>query len=164
MSKYAKIKKFDIANGDGVRTSIYFMGCPIHCEGCFNQELWDPNYGEEYTEQTYQEIKDSMNEHISGLSILGGEPLSGYNVNTVIELCKRFKTDFPNKTIYLWTGYTLPDLLSQSNPVVNSILDKIDFLIDGPFELKNRDLTLKLRGSINQAIHQKIDNKWIKIS
>ena len=152
MSKYAKIKKFDIANGDGVRTSIYFTGCPIHCEGCFNQELWDPNYGEEYTEQTYQEIKDSMNEHISGLSILGGEPLSGYNVNTVIELCKRFKTDFPNKTIYLWTGYIFDSIASSTKMIISQYCD---IIVEGPFKIEERDLSLKMRGSRNQRILRK---------
>ena len=152
MSKYAKIKKFDIANGDGVRTSIYFTGCPIHCEGCFNQELWDPNYGKEYTEQTYQEIKDSMNEHTSGLSILGGEPLSGYNVNTVIELCKRFKTDFPNKTIYLWTGYIFDSIASSTKMIISQYCD---IIIEGPFKIEERDLSLKMRGSRNQRILRK---------
>lgn len=152
MSKYARIKKLDIANGDGIRTSIYFTGCPIHCEGCFNQELWDPNYGQEYTEQTYQEIKDSMNEHISGLSILGGEPLSGYNVNTVIELCKRFKTDFPNKTIYLWTGYIFDSIASSTKMIISQYCD---IIVEGPFKIEERDLSLKMRGSRNQRILRK---------
>ena len=152
MSRYARIKKFDIANGDGIRTSIYFTGCPIHCEGCFNQELWDPNYGQEYTEQTYQEIKDSMNEHISGLSILGGEPLSGYNINTVIELCKRFKTDFPNKTLYLWTGYIFDSVAPSTKMILSQYCD---IIIEGPFKIEERDLSLKMRGSRNQRILRK---------
>lgn len=152
MSKYARIKKFDIANGDGIRTSIYFTGCPIHCEGCFNQELWDPNCGEEYTEQTYQEIKDSMNEHISGLSILGGEPLSGYNINTVIKLCKHFKTDFPNKTLYLWTGYIFDTLAPSTKMILSQYCDVI---VEGPFKIQERDFSLKLRGSRNQRILRK---------
>lgn len=152
MSKYARIKKFDIANGDGIRTSIYFTGCPIHCEGCFNQELWDPNYGEEYTEQTYQEIKNSMNEHISGLSILGGEPLSGYNVNTVIELCKHFKTDFPNKTLYLWTGYIFDSVAPSTKMILSQYCD---IIVEGPFKMEERDLSLKMRGSRNQRILRK---------
>lgn len=147
MSRYAKIKKFDIANGSGIRTSIYFSGCPIHCKGCFNQELWNPNYGKEYTEETYQEIKNSMNEHIAGLSILGGEPLSDYNIDTVIELCKRFREDFPNKNIWLWTGYEI-DKLSQKQEYAFTLVDVVTV---GPFIEELKDLSLSWAGSSNQT-------------
>lgn len=152
MSNYAKIKKYDIADGDGVRTSIFFTGCPIHCEGCFNQELQNPKYGQAYTEQTYQEIKETMNEHISGLSILGGEPLSVYNINTVIDLCKQFKKDFPSKTIYLWTGYRFDELPPSTQMILSQYCDTI---VDGPFDIEQRDLSLKLRGSRNQRVLRK---------
>lgn len=148
MSNYAKIKKYDIANGEGIRTSIYFCGCPIRCKGCFNQELWDVNYGQPYTEDTYQEIVNSMNEHIAGLSILGGEPLSDYNIETVNNLCYRFKQDFPNKTIWLWTGFNKENF----TPLQWNVVDKVDVVVWGPFKEELKDLSLQWRGSSNQEI------------
>lgn len=148
MARYSKIKKYDISNGRGLRTSIFFSGCPIHCKGCFNQELWNPNVGQEYTEKTYQEIKDSMNEHIDGLSILGGEPLSDYNLSTVIKLCKEFSRDFPTKSIFLWTGYEIEDFTESQEEVLNYI----HVLVCGPFVEELKDLNLKMRGSSNQRV------------
>ena len=128
MANIAKIKKYCISNGEGLRTAIFFSGCDFHCKGCFNYKLQNPNYGEEYTETKEQEIFNSINEHISGISILGGEPLSQYNLNTVTKLCVNFKENFPNKTIWLWTGYTLEDIKELS------ILKYIDILIDVQFK------------------------------
>ena len=141
MANIAKIKKYCISNGEGLRTAIFFSGCDFHCKGCFNYKLQNPNYGEEYTETKEQEIFNSINEHISGISILGGEPLSQYNLNTVTKLCVNFKENFPNKTIWLWTGYTLEDIKELS------ILKYIDVLIDGQFKQDEYEYGLPWRGS-----------------
>ena len=149
MANIAKIKKYCISNGEGLRTAIFFSGCDFHCKGCFNYKLQNPNYGEEYTETKEQEIFNSINEHISGISILGGEPLSQYNLNTVTKLCVNFKENFPNKTIWLWTGYTLEDIKELS------ILKYIDVLIDGQFKHDEYEYGLRWRGSRNQRILKK---------
>lgn len=149
MANIAKIKKYCISNGEGLRTAIFFSGCDFHCKGCFNYKLQNPNYGEEYTETKEQEIFNSINEHISGISILGGEPLSQYNLNTVTKLCVNFKENFPNKTIWLWTGYTLEDIKELS------ILKYIDVLIDGQFKQDEYEYGLLWRGSRNQRILKK---------
>ena len=148
MSYYAKIKKFNIANGEGVRTAIFFSGCDFHCKECFNPELWNPTFGQPYTSNTQEEIFNSINEHIAGLSILGGEPLSQYNIKTVIELCKNFKQRFPDKTIWLWSGYCLENLAAEQRP----ILQYIDVLVDGQFMQTMKKPNLKFRGSTNQRI------------
>ncbi|WP_440971896.1 anaerobic ribonucleoside-triphosphate reductase activating protein [Megamonas funiformis] len=149
MANIAKIKKYCISNGEGLRTAIFFSGCDFHCKGCFNYKLQNPNYGEEYTETKEQEIFNSINEHISGISILGGEPLSQYNLNTVTKLCVNFKENFPDKTIWLWTGYTLEDIKELS------ILKYIDVLIDGQFKQDEYEYGLPWRGSRNQRILKK---------
>lgn len=165
MAKYAKIKTFDIANGAGVRTSIFFSGCPHHCKGCFNSDLWDPSVGEEFTREVYEKkIKPTIKEYVSGISVLGGEPYSSYNAPAVCELILWFKEDFPQKNIWLWTGYTL-----------NQIKDKIeygemdsfaftgcDYVVEGPFVEDLKDLSLKFRGSSNQNILnvEEICGRW----
>lgn len=98
--KYSKIYGHDVVNGPGFRTAVFVQGCPIHCPGCFNKETWDPNGGKEWTENTVETILQLCdNQHISGLSILGGEPLAWYNKDAVLDLCKRFKERFADKTI-----------------------------------------------------------------
>lgn len=149
MANIAKIKKYCISNGEGLRTAIFFSGCDFHCKGCFNYKLQNPNYGEEYTETKEQEIFNSINEHISGISILGGEPLSQYNLNTVTKLCVNFKENFPNKTIWLWTGFVLEDIKNLP------ILEYVDILIDGQFKQDEYEYGLSWRGSRNQRILKK---------
>lgn len=149
---YAKIKNFDIANGVGIRTSLFVSGCSNKCKGCFNQELWDKNYGKEFIEETIKEILDSIdNEQIAGLSILGGDPLEYYNLDTVGKLIDEFRKRFGfEKSIWMWTGYLLEDIINDPRrwPVVR----KVDYLVDGPFILEKRNLKLKFRGSENQRI------------
>jgi len=161
-NRYAGIIKNDVVNGEGICVSFWTQGCPFHCQGCHNPQTWDPQGGiplpADYKEQISSALVDNGVQR--NLSILGGEPLMEQNQKIVNDLLCYIRPRFPHIKIYLWTGYTLPDLLSQSNPVVNSILDKIDFLIDGPFELENRDLTLKLRGSINQRGFKKENGQW----
>ena len=129
MSNIAKIKQYCISNGEGLRTAIFFSGCDFHCPGCFNYELQDPNYGKKYSSEIEKEIFNTINEHIAGISILGGEPLSKYNLETVTQLCSNFKEKFPNKTIWLWTGYTIEEI--KTLPILNYI----DVLIDGKLEM-----------------------------
>lgn len=149
---YAKIKNFDIANGVGIRTSLFVSGCSNKCKGCFNQELWDKDYGKEFTEETIKEILDSIdNEQIAGLSILGGDPLEYYNLDMIGKLIDEFRKRFGfEKSIWMWTGYLLEDIINDPRrwPVVR----KVDYLVDGPFILEKRNLKLKFRGSENQRI------------
>lgn len=156
MSNYAKIKTFDCANGKGIRTSIFFSGCQHHCDDCFNQELWNYNYGIPFTETVYHhQIKSTIQEHISGISILGGEPLDIKNIEDALMLCRKFKKDFPNKTIWIWTGYTWEELMSRSGHELNNIKDILnlcDVLVDGKFIKEKKDMNLYYRGSSNQRV------------
>ena len=147
MANVAKIKKYCIANGEGLRTAVFFSGCDHHCKGCFNQELWDYNHGKPYCSE---EILSTIDSHTAGLSLLGGDPLCQDNVNASLDLCKKFKSRFPNKTIWLWTGWTLEYI--KQNKSLSSILEYIDVLIDGPFLQNEYDYDLKWRGSRNQRI------------
>lgn len=143
---YAQINKFDIANGPGVRVSLFVQGCPIHCPGCFNQETWDFNGGQLFTENSINEILTSMNDHIAGLSILGGEPLADQNVITITRLTTAFKQCFPDKTVWLWTGYEWPKIKDFE------VMKYIDVCVAGPFDVTKRDLSLKWCGSSNQQV------------
>ena len=149
MSNIAKIKQYCISNGEGLRTAIFFSGCDFHCPGCFNYELQDPNYGKKYSSEIEKEIFNTINEHIAGISILGGEHLSKYNLETVTQLCSNFKEKFPNKTIWLWTGYTIEEI--KTLPILNYI----DVLIDGQFKQDEYEYGLLWRGSRNQRILKK---------
>lgn len=148
--KFIKIKDNDIANGVGVTMSLWTQGCPHHCKGCFNTETWDFNKGKEFTELDLKYIFDNINKNDihRDLSILGGEPLCPQNIEGVINLCKEFKKIYPNKKIYLWTGYTLEEF----NDTQKSILKYIDVIVDGKFIEEKRNLSLKFRGSENQRV------------
>ncbi len=145
--KYHKIRKMDIANGPGVRVSIFFQGCAFHCKNCFNPETHDFNQGIEFTEKTIMQIiKLCQEDYIKGLSILGGEPLHPININGTKKLVQKMKEKYPNKTIWLWTGYKIEKIEEKE------ILNKIDVLIDGPFEEELYDPNLKWKGSKNQRV------------
>ena len=148
--KFIKIKDNDIANGVGITMSLWTQGCPHHCKGCFNLETWDFNKGKEFTELDLKYIFDNINKNDihRDLSILGGEPLCPQNIEGVINLCKEFKKIYPNKKIYIWTGYTLEEF----NDTQKSILKYIDVIVDGKFIEEKRNLSLKLRGSENQRV------------
>ncbi len=160
MSNYVKIKNFSIENGEGIRTSIFFSGCEFACRGCFNKDIQDFNVGKPFTKEVYEnEIKPTINKHIAGMSVLGGEPLHPKNLSATFNLLRWFKRDFPNKTIWVWSGYTLEELLSDeymiktpSFNMIELILENIDILVDGRFVEKEKDLTLKWRGSKNQRV------------
>lgn len=148
--KFIKIKDNDIANGVGITMSLWTQGCPHHCKGCFNMETWDFNKGKEFTELDLKYIFDNINKNDihRDLSILGGEPLCPQNIEGVINLCKEFKKIYPNKKIYIWTGYTLEEF----DDTQKSILKYIDVIVDGKFIEEKRNLSLKLRGSENQRV------------
>jgi anaerobic ribonucleoside-triphosphate reductase activating protein len=149
--KYAKIRKMDISNGEGVRVSLFVQGCSFHCKNCFNPETWDFNKGKEFTTAEIQKIIELANkDYIAGLSVLGGEPLHNNNVDEVFHIVTTFKEKFPNKNIWLWTGFKFEDAIKDSKR--KSILCNIDVLIDGQFEEDKKDLTLKWRGSSNQRV------------
>lgn len=148
--RFAKIKDNDIANGMGITMSFWTQGCPHRCKGCFNEETWDFNGGQEFKTEHLDYIIQNINKNNinRNLSILGGEPLCPQNIDGVISLCKTFKKIYPNKVIYLWTGYTLENFTTRQKDILNYI----DILIDGKFEEKNKNLSIKLRGSSNQRV------------
>ena len=149
--KYAKIKKCDVANGPGVRVSLFVSGCNHHCKNCFNREAWDFNYGNDFTEkEENQIIEDLKPEHISGLSLLGGEPFERQNQEGLAPLVKKIKQTYPNKKIWCYTGFTYEALLANST--TRDCLRFIDTLVDGPFIQRLYDPTLHFRGSSNQRI------------
>lgn len=150
---YGNIKYYDISNGDGVRTSLFVSGCNHHCKGCFNEIAWDFNYGKEFSYNTLKEILDSLKpDYIAGLSILGGEPLDYKNINAVSTIVEVVRKSFPNKSIWVYTGYTYEELLERNNLFTSLILNKIDVLVDGKFIEELKDISLKFRGSSNQRI------------
>ncbi len=144
---YAKLNGYDIANGPGVRVSLFVSGCRHHCKGCFNPETWDFDYGRVFTFDTYQRLDDLLSfEHISGLSILGGEPLEPENNKTLTVVCKSIKEVYPEKTIWLYTGFTYEHVRDLP------IMRYVDVLVDGPFIESLKDISLQFRGSSNQRI------------
>ena len=162
---YGNIKFIDTADGEGVRVSLFVSGCRNHCPGCFNQDTWDFDFGKEFTEVEENEILERCDrEYISGLTILGGEPFEEENQKAVIGLIRKFKERFPEKTLWMYTGYVLDkDLLPGQRKYVEGItdciLDNVDTLVDGPFILAERNLSLKFRGSNNQRL---LDKEQIK--
>lgn len=153
---YATIKKNDVANGPGVRVSLFVSGCTHHCKNCFNSEAWDFKYGNLYTEDVEKEILEALdNDYIEGLSLLGGEPFELVNQEGIVSLVKKVKTQFPEKSIWAYSGYLYDEYLfplSKKNEITRTILENIDVLVDGKFveELKNPRLVF--RGSSNQRI------------
>lgn len=147
---YAAIKTLDIANGPGLRTTLFVSGCTRHCKECFQPQTWDFQYGEPFTPEVRQQLLDSLApEHIAGLTLLGGEPFEPQNQPEVAELLKLAKQRYPHKSYWAFTGYTLEELTS---PLAQEILSYLDVLVDGPFEVEKKDLSLRFRGSSNQRI------------
>lgn len=150
---YQCIIKDDLVNGEGVRCSLFVSGCSHGCDGCFNEEAWDYRSGTEFTEETVLQILNELSKsYVTGLSLLGGDPLMKKNFSTVIDLCKRVRTEFPNKDIWCWSGYTLQEIKENHS---SEILQYCDVLIDGKFENSLKDLTLPFRGSQNQRLLRK---------
>ena len=145
--KYGAIKKNDIANGIGVRVSLFVSGCRNHCDGCFQPQTWDFDYGLPFTKETEEEIVKALRPSwIQGLSILGGEPMEPENENVLLPFIKRLKETYPKKDIWLYSGYTYEELKGRK------LLQYVDVLVDGRFEEKLRDPSLAFRGSSNQRI------------
>ena len=144
---YGAIKENDIANGPGVRVSLFVSGCRNRCKGCFQPETWNFEYGKPYTINTRQKIVNLMKQdHISGLSILGGDPFEPENLYRVTDLCIEIRERYPEKTIWVYTGYQYEDLKNLE------IMEHIDVLVDGPFIEDLKDISLQFRGSSNQRI------------
>lgn len=160
---YGAIKKFDVANGIGVRVSMFVSGCRNCCPGCFQPQTWAFDYGEEFTEATEQEIIEALKpSHITGFSLLGGEPFEEENQQVLAPFLEKLKQVYPQKDIWCWTGYILEkDLLEgcrKHTVYTDRMLACIDTLVDGPFIQEQRNLMLEFRGSENQRIiklHQK---------
>ena len=152
---YGTIKKRDIANGPGVRVSLFVSGCTHHCPGCFNSATWDFAYGEPFTPQTEREIIDLMApDYIGGFSLLGGEPMEPQNQRVLLPLLQKIKAQYPTKTVWCYSGYTFEEMLSGRAhcEVTDSMLSMIDVLVDGPFVESLKNIRLKFRGSENQRI------------
>ncbi len=154
---YAEIKDCDIANGLGVRISLFVSGCTHHCKGCFNEATWDFNYGKPFTKEVEDKIIEMMKpSYINGLTLLGGEPFELANQHALLPFIRRVKETYPNKNIWAYSGYLLDrDLLKESRAhdedTIN-LLSYIDVLVDGPFVLSLKDISLKFKGSSNQRI------------
>lgn len=154
---YGEIKNFDIANGEGVRVSLFVSGCTHHCKNCFNKDTWAFDYGEPFTKETEDKIiKELTPDYISGLSLLGGEPFEPSNQEGLISLLRRVKRELPDKNIWCYTGYLFDkDLLGKSRArceYTDEMLSYIDVLVDGEFVQELYSITLQFRGSSNQRI------------
>ena len=154
---YATIKNCDIANGPGVRVSLFVSGCTHHCPGCFNQEAWDFHYGQPFTEETIKTIVDMLRPgYIRGLTLLGGEPFDPRNQEAVVQLLRRVKQELPEKSIWAFSGYLFDrDILSGKLgdwEITKEYLSYLDVLVDGPFVQEKKNLMLRFRGSENQRI------------
>lgn len=154
---YAAIKKIDVANGPGIRVSLFVSGCRHGCKGCFNREAWSFEYGKPYTEETEKEILEALKpSYIRGLSLLGGEPFDPANRDTVLSLVQSVREHYPEKDIWCYTGYEYDrELLSfaaEGQRSVEALLRGIDVLVDGRFVEERKNLRLAFRGSENQRI------------
>lgn len=154
---YAEIKNCDIANGIGVRISLFVSGCTHHCKGCFNEVAWDFDYGTPFTQETIDKILDMMRPgYIRGLTLLGGEPFEPQNQGPIVELLRQIKEKMPEKSIWAFSGYLFDrDILSGRLgdwKVTQEYLSYLDVLVDGPFVEAKKNLSLRFRGSENQRI------------
>ena len=151
---YADIKKVDVANGPGVRVSLFVSGCTHRCKECFNPETWDFGFGAPFGEAEVEKILTFLApDHIRGLSLLGGEPFEPDNQGAVLDLVKRVRERLPRKTIWCYSGYLFEELAeNRVGTHSRSLLEGLDVLVDGPFVLEKKDLGLRFRGSSNQRI------------
>lgn len=154
---YATIKNCDIANGPGVRVSLFVSGCTHRCKGCFNEVAWDFDYGQPFTQETISDILKMLEpDYVKGLTLLGGEPFEPQNQPSILELLRQMKKRYPSKTVWAFSGYLFDkDILSgRLGPweITKEYLGYVDVLVDGPFVESKKDLTLRFRGSSNQRI------------
>ncbi len=156
---YGEIKKSDIANGLGVRVSLFVSGCTHHCKNCFNKETWDFDYGQPFDNRAKQLVIEALApEYIAGLTLIGGEPMEPSNQRALLPFVKKVKELYPNKNIWCYTGYLFDkELLEESRArceVTDELLSYIDIIVDGRFVDEKKDITLRFRGSSNQRIIQ----------
>lgn len=174
--RYAQIVPFEVCNGKYAGVSVFVQGCSFHCPGCFNPGAWAFNGGKEFT----AEVKDKLltlvsKPYIKRVSILGGEPLVYENLQGVLKLVRELKGEFPEKTIWIYTGYTMEEILNpdpslsicnrkanESLLLKRDVLRDCDVVVDGRFEIDKRDVTLRFRGSSNQIVWKKQDGIWVK--
>ena len=153
---YASIKPCDVANGVGVRTSLFVSGCRHHCPECFNSEAWDFNYGDPFDEKDLNTLMEAIApDYIDGLSLLGGEPLEKENIKPVLNIVKQVKANYPNKSIWCYTGFRFEDELlkmTETNPDLKELMSLVDILVEGRFVNELKQLGLRFRGSENQRI------------
>ena len=154
---YATIKNCDIANGPGVRVSLFVSGCTHRCPGCFNEVAWDFNYGQPFTQETIDAILNMLAPgHVKGLTLLGGEPFEPQNQPAIVELLRQVKAKYPNKSIWAFSGYLFDqDILAKKlGPweITEEYLSYLDVLVDGPFVAAKKNLSLRFRGSENQRL------------
>lgn len=154
---YGEIKNCDIANGEGVRVTLFVSGCTNRCEGCFQPQTWDFNYGKPFTNETEEEIIKMLGpDYISGLTLLGGEPFEPQNQRELLKFVEKVKEIYPEKNIWAFSGFTLEELKTKTpHPrceVTDRLLSLIDVLVDGKFILSKKNISLKFRGSENQRI------------
>lgn len=157
---YMKIEDCSLVNGDGARVVLWVSGCNFHCSGCHNQESWDFNAGKEFTDDSMKELVRLVGDKfISGLSILGGEPLAPQNRECVIKICKNIKALFPDKDIWLWTGYDIVDY----NAIGHFEIPDVDYIIDGVYD-ESKPTKKKWRGSDNQRMIRKLGNELYQLN
>jgi len=153
---YGNIKKLDIANGDGVRVSLFVSGCRNRCEGCFQPETWNFEYGRPFTAETEAAILKALEpSYVNGLTLLGGEPFEPENQRELVKLLRRVRKEYPGKNVWCYSGYTLEQILGDGHPhceVSQEMLSMMDVLVDGRFTLALKDISLRFRGSSNQRI------------
>ena len=153
---FATIKKRDIANGPGVRVSLFVSGCTHRCEGCFNEIAWDFSYGEPFTDAVEQELLEALSpDFIAGITLLGGEPFEPENQRALLPFLKRVREAFPQKTVWCYSGYTLEQLTGESRArceATDEMLSQLDVLVDGRFVLAKKNIRLRFRGSENQRL------------
>lgn len=154
---YGQIKNCDIANGEGVRVTLFVSGCTNRCEDCFQPQTWDFGYGKPFTQETEDKILEMLAPtYINGLTLLGGEPFEPENQRALLPFLKRVKNAYPSKSLWAFSGFTLQQLLTDkphpSCEVTRELLGLIDVLVDGKFELKKKNISLRFRGSENQRI------------
>ncbi|MBQ6806124.1 MAG: anaerobic ribonucleoside-triphosphate reductase activating protein [Lachnospiraceae bacterium] len=154
---YSEIKGYDIANGPGVRVTLFVSGCTHHCKGCFNEMTWDFQYGREFDKEAEEKILKALEpSYIAGLTLLGGEPMEYVNQQGVLPLLRKVKEEYPNKTIWCYTGYLyekeLLDVFCKKWKETEEILSYLDVIVDGEFVEEKKDISLRFRGSSNQRI------------
>ncbi len=146
--RYNVVRKMDISNGPGVRVSVFMQGCEFHCKNCFNPETWDFEGGKEFNNETIDDVLNLCGQsYIKGLSILGGEPLHPKNIEATTKLAKAFKDKYPNKNVWVWSGFKFDEDLKDKE-----VLNYIDVLVDGRYSDELHDPTLKWKGSSNQRV------------